>query len=99
MYHREANVRAYPLVGIFEGMLRSFAILPCFRRAAHRPYGAAAKWIGLEVVDFSKPVPPDTIVINTPERKLYFVLDGETAIRYPIAVPKRGAENGLGARQ
>jgi hypothetical protein len=45
--HREANIPAYPLAGIFRGMLRSFAILPCFRRAAHRPYGAAAIWIDL----------------------------------------------------
>jgi lipoprotein-anchoring transpeptidase ErfK/SrfK len=45
-----------------------------------------------EVVDFSTPVSPGTIVINTPERKLYFVLDDKTAIRYPIAVPKRGRE-------
>ncbi len=56
--HREANDRAYPLAVIFQGMLRCFAILPCFRRASHRSYGAAAIWIGLEGMDFSKPVPP-----------------------------------------
>ena len=45
-----------------------------------------------EVVHFSTSAPLGTIVINTPQRKLYFVLNGETAIRYPIAVPKRGRE-------
>ena len=45
-----------------------------------------------EVVEFSTREPPGAIVIDTPQRKLYFVLDGETAIRYPIAVPKRGRE-------
>lgn len=50
-------------------------------------YGLAA-----EIVNFSTPEPPGAIVINTPQRKLYFVLSGKTAIRYPIAVPKRGRE-------
>jgi lipoprotein-anchoring transpeptidase ErfK/SrfK len=48
--------------------------------------------LATEVVDFSTPEPPGTIVINTPQRKLYFVLNGRTAVRYPIAVPKRGRE-------
>jgi lipoprotein-anchoring transpeptidase ErfK/SrfK len=45
-----------------------------------------------ETVDFSEPVPPGTIVINTMERKLFFVLGEGSAIRYPIAVPKNGNE-------
>jgi lipoprotein-anchoring transpeptidase ErfK/SrfK len=45
-----------------------------------------------EMVEFSRPAPPGTIVINAPQRKLYFVLNNESAIRYPIAVPKSGKE-------
>ena len=47
-----------------------------------------------EVVNFSSPAPapPGTIVINAPQRKLYFVLDDGAAVRYPIAIPKKGRE-------
>jgi lipoprotein-anchoring transpeptidase ErfK/SrfK len=45
-----------------------------------------------ESVHISLPAEPGTIVINARQRKLYFVLDDEFAIRYPIAVPKRGKE-------
>jgi lipoprotein-anchoring transpeptidase ErfK/SrfK len=44
------------------------------------------------VVAFSDQAAPGTIIIKTTERKLYFVLDHETAIRYPIAIPRRGRE-------
>jgi hypothetical protein len=36
-----------------------------------------------ETADFSGPVPPGTIVINTMERKLFFVLGEASVIRYP----------------
>jgi lipoprotein-anchoring transpeptidase ErfK/SrfK len=53
-----------------------------------------------EAVNFSSPAPspPGTIVINSPQRKLYFVIDDGAAVRYPIAIPKKG-ENGRAARQ
>ncbi len=35
---------------------------------------------------------PGTIVISARQRALYYVLDSARAIRYPIAVPKRGKE-------
>ena len=35
---------------------------------------------------------PGWIIIDANTRKLYYVLDEQTAIRYPIAVPKRGME-------
>ncbi len=35
---------------------------------------------------------PGSIIIDARTRKLYFVIDEETAIRYPIAVPKKGME-------
>jgi lipoprotein-anchoring transpeptidase ErfK/SrfK len=41
---------------------------------------------------FSTSEAPGTIVVKTRERKLYLVLAGGNAIRYPIAVPKRGRE-------
>ena len=44
-----------------------------------------------EIVDFSELAPPGTIVINTMERKLFFVLGEGSAIRYPIAVPNSTA--------
>ncbi len=37
-------------------------------------------------------VQPGTIVISARERALYFVVNDRQAIRYPIAVPKRGKE-------
>ena len=36
-----------------------------------------------ETADFSGPVPPGMIVINTMERKLFFVLGEASVIRYP----------------
>ncbi|WP_424360759.1 L,D-transpeptidase [Methylocystis parvus] len=45
-----------------------------------------------DVVAFSSPAPPGAIVIVAPQRKLYFVLTYESAVRYPIAVPKSGRE-------
>lgn len=33
---------------------------------------------------------PGTIVVKTGERKLYYVLDGEYALRFPVGVGKRG---------
>jgi lipoprotein-anchoring transpeptidase ErfK/SrfK len=35
---------------------------------------------------------PGTIVINTRERRLYLVLDGEVAIRYPVGVGRAGRQ-------
>jgi lipoprotein-anchoring transpeptidase ErfK/SrfK len=54
----------------------------------------AAPQLGLagDVVAFSSPAPPGAIVIIAPQRKLYFVVSDESAIRYPIAVPKNGNE-------
>jgi len=35
---------------------------------------------------------PGTIVVKTSERKLYFVLDGRNALRFPVGVGKAGQE-------
>lgn len=37
-------------------------------------------------------IQPGTIVIDTAARSLYFILGGGEAVKYPIAVPKRGKE-------
>ncbi len=45
-----------------------------------------------EVVDFSGDAPAGAIVIHARQRALFFVLGDGAAIRYPIAVPKKGKE-------
>jgi len=45
-----------------------------------------------DVVEFSENVTPGTIVVNTNQRRLYYVIGDGTAISYPVAVPKRGKE-------
>lgn len=39
-----------------------------------------------DVVRFSAPYPPGAIVISNDERRLYYVLGADKAIRYPIAI-------------
>jgi lipoprotein-anchoring transpeptidase ErfK/SrfK len=69
-------------------------------------------WAGIGVILVATPVaavagqrlaltadyPPGSIVISQSERTLYLVLDGGTAIAYPVAVAKRGLEWGGWAR-
>jgi lipoprotein-anchoring transpeptidase ErfK/SrfK len=45
-----------------------------------------------EVVNFSGPQKPGTVIINTSERRLYFVLPGQQAIRYEVGVGRPGFE-------
>ena len=45
---------------------------------------------GAEVVDFATPEKPGTMIINTQEKALYFVIGRETAIRYGVAVGRQG---------
>lgn len=55
------------------------------------PKPAAA---GERVVPFPQAaeLAPGTIVISARQRALYYVLDSARAIRYPVAVPRRGKE-------
>jgi len=57
--------------------------------AAPKPAAAAER-----VVPFAQAgdLRPGTVVISARQRALYYVLDHARAIRYPIAVPKRGKE-------
>ena len=58
--------------------------------------------LALPAVSFAKPtvvtlekptrLPPGSIVIEMKQRALYYLLDGRRAIRYPVAVPKKGME-------
>ena len=45
-----------------------------------------------QVVDFPALQPPGTIVIKTSERRLYYVLGGGKALRYPVGVGKAGMQ-------
>ena len=45
-----------------------------------------------EVVTFRGAVQPGAIVVKTAERRLYFVLEGGTALRYSVAVGKPGKQ-------
>ncbi|HZT51021.1 MAG TPA: L,D-transpeptidase [Stellaceae bacterium] len=52
---------------------------------------AAARASTRDVVPLSG-FAPGTIVVKTSERKLYFVLDGRRALRFPVGVGKAGQE-------
>ena len=43
-----------------------------------------------EVIDYAGPHAPGTIVVDTSERRLYYVLDDGTAIRYGVGVGREG---------
>ncbi|PPD45347.1 MAG: L,D-transpeptidase [Methylocystis sp.] len=55
---------------------------------ATAPQSALAR----DTVAFSPHVEPGTIVISASQRKLFYVVSPGVAIRYPVAVPKRGKE-------
>lgn len=50
----------------------------------------AIKPIPRKEVSFNQSYPPGTIVVNTPERRLYLVTENGKAIRYGIGVGKEG---------
>jgi lipoprotein-anchoring transpeptidase ErfK/SrfK len=52
----------------------------------------AAAPIPREMVDYDGPYSPGSIVINTGERRLYFVLPGHQAVKYAIGVGRPGFE-------
>ena len=55
---------------------------------AAAPQTASAR----DIVSYSPSVEPGTIVISARQRKLFYVVGPGVAIRYPVAVPKRGKE-------
>jgi lipoprotein-anchoring transpeptidase ErfK/SrfK len=73
---------------IFLGMFFSLALsLPA---DATRKKKRRAIYQGAEVVEFETPERYGTLIVNTGQRALYFVLDDGLAIRYGVAVGKEG---------
>ena len=54
------------------------------------PFVAAPAQARPDVVTFRGDFSPGTIVVKTKERRLYFVLDQDRAVRYPVGVGKAG---------
>jgi len=54
--------------------------------------GAAGPAAAGRLVGYASDYPPGEILISQSARKLYLILDAETAIAYPVAVAKRGKE-------
>ena len=48
--------------------------------------GSTAVALSRDVVPFSGGVAPGTIIVKTAERRLYFVINDGSAVRYPVAV-------------
>ena len=66
--------------------------LPEWRTETYRDQSARPEIIADEpqVITWHGPEEPGTIVIETASRQLFFVLDGEEAFLYPIAVGREG---------
>ncbi len=54
------------------------------------PSGYRNKNLKKEIVAFTRPLSPGSILVKTSERKLYFVLDGGKAISFPVGVGREG---------
>jgi lipoprotein-anchoring transpeptidase ErfK/SrfK len=53
-------------------------------------FGMSSSSIGREVVNIQASYAPGTIIVNTSERRLYYILPGGQAIRYGIGVGRIG---------
>ena len=74
------------------GFLAAFAVVAGFVCAfAAMPKPASAAEHAVPYAE-ARDLRPGTIVISARQRALYYIVDGATAIRYPIAVPKSGKE-------
>jgi lipoprotein-anchoring transpeptidase ErfK/SrfK len=49
-----------------------------------------SRYAGKRIVEFTRPLAPGSILINTAERRLYFVLEGGKAIQYGVGVGREG---------
>ncbi len=54
------------------------------------PFGVIYKIHGRQTVDYPRKVSPGTIIVNTKERYLYYVLGSGQALRYTIGVGREG---------
>ncbi|GLS22145.1 hypothetical protein GCM10007874_51620 [Labrys miyagiensis] len=64
------------------------------RQPANAGAVAAVSPVAREVVRYNGGEKPGTIIVNSPERRLYLVLDDGTAIRYGVGVGRPGFEWG-----
>jgi lipoprotein-anchoring transpeptidase ErfK/SrfK len=55
-----------------------------------QPTHEASEYHGAETVRFSGTQKPGTVIVNTSERKLYYVLAGGKAVRYSVGVGREG---------
>ena len=53
---------------------------------------SATNYGGKEIVAFESNEPPGTIIVNTQERRLYYILEDGQAIRYGVGVGRQGFE-------
>jgi lipoprotein-anchoring transpeptidase ErfK/SrfK len=69
--------------------LAAVSAVSCLAVVAGAPQSA---WAHGDVVSFNGGYSAGTIVIKTNERRLYLVVDGEHAIRYPVGVGRAGKQ-------
>jgi lipoprotein-anchoring transpeptidase ErfK/SrfK len=65
-------------------------VIGAVRTQAPDLQGAAQKQTS--IVQFSRPLKPGSIVVDTEARFLYLVLEGKKALRYPVGVGREGKE-------
>ncbi len=73
------------LLGVAFAMIPGVALAKKKQKAPPR-----AVYEGSEVVEFQTPERAGTVIVNTGQRRLYYVLGGGEAIRYGVAVGKEG---------
>jgi lipoprotein-anchoring transpeptidase ErfK/SrfK len=61
-------------------------------KSDHFYYGGGASSVPREMVNYDGPYGPSTIVINTDERRLYYIYEKGKAIKYGIGVGREGFE-------
>jgi lipoprotein-anchoring transpeptidase ErfK/SrfK len=92
---------ANPIAALFGGLLGGGqpqpinapyyqpTVAPTYAQETNRP---APVRIPREIVPYSGPYAPGTVVVNTSERRLYLVMPGNRAMKYGIGVGRQGFE-------
>lgn len=84
-----AGLLAMSMVARAAADISIFSYPPGGSSSDERPLASA---IPREIVNFSGPYAPGSILIDTSERRLYFVLPGRQAIKYGVGVGRPGFE-------